>query len=53
MKTYILGMAKSPLQLTKGTFNSIEGGAFSRTIKPGSSRSLELDFFGLFMPQKK
>jgi hypothetical protein len=53
MKTYILGMAKSPLQLTKGTFNSIEGDAFSRTIKPGSSRSLELDFLRLVYAAKE
>ena len=52
MKTYILGMAKSPLQLKKGQFNGIAD-EFAKPLKPGSARSLELDFLRLVYAKKE
>ena len=45
-KKYILGMAKSHLEVEKGDHNGIAD-AFAKSINPGSSRSLELDFLRL------
>lgn len=45
-KTYILGMAKSPLQLEIGSFGGIAND-FSKPISPGPLRNLELDFLRL------
>ena len=51
-KTYILGMAKSPLQVAKGSYNEIAD-KYTKAIKPGPSRSLELDFFRLVYAAKE
>jgi hypothetical protein len=51
-KTYILGMVKSPLKVTKGDFNGVAD-AFTRSINPGPSRSLELDFLRLVYSSKQ
>ncbi len=52
MKTYILGMAKSPLQVTKGQYNGIAD-TFAKPLSPGPSRSLELDFLRLVYATKE
>jgi hypothetical protein len=52
MKTYILGMAKSPLQVKKGQYNGIAD-EFAKPLKPGSARSLELDFLRLVYAKKE
>jgi hypothetical protein len=46
VKTYILGMAKSPLKVDKGSYNGIADG-FAKSIQSGPARSLELDFLRL------
>lgn len=51
-KTYILGMAKSPLQVEKGLFGGVAD-KYTKSIKPGSSRSLELDFLRLVYATKE
>lgn len=51
-RTYILGMAKSPLQVSKGSYEGLADD-FARKINPGSSRSLELDFLRLVYSAKE
>ena len=52
MKTYILGMAKSTLQVSKGQYNGIAD-AYSKSPNPGPLRNLELDFLRLVYATKE
>ena len=52
MKNFILGMAKSPLQVKRGAYNGIAD-ENAKPIKAGSSRSLELDFLRLVYATKE
>jgi len=52
MSTYILGMAKSPLQVKKGQYNGIADD-YAKALNPGSARSLELDFLRLVYAKKE
>ena len=50
-KTYILGMAKSPLQVEKGAYGG-KADDFVKYLKRGSQRSLELDYLRLVYAAK-
>lgn len=52
MKIYILGMAKSAIQVEKGSFGGIANG-FTKSISPGPLRNLELDFLRLVYVAKE
>lgn len=51
-KRYILGMAKSALQVEKGSYYGIADD-FVKSISPGSLRNLELDFLRLVYAAKE